>query len=91
MRFHSVSNIDGTQLADLKRELNADTTLFIIRSDFRFGFWDWVGGRYSLWSAVGLSLALVVGMDVFKRILSGRSAYGRFRCGGARALSRAQG
>jgi len=120
MRFHSVSNIDGTQLADLKHELDAKTTLFVIcsktfttletmtnakearqwvvekldevavqyhfvaastnqeamdafgiRSDFRFGFWDWVGGRYSLWSAVGLSLALVVGMDVFKAILAG--------------------
>ena len=120
MRFHSVSNIDGTQLADLKQELDAETTLFVvcsktfttietmtnanaarewvvgqldelavqyhfvaastnhaamdefgIRADFRFGFWDWVGGRYSLWSAVGLSLALVVGMDVFKAMLSG--------------------
>ena len=120
MRFHSVSNIDGTQLADLKAELDVEKTLFVvcsktfttletmtnakaarqwvveqldevavqyhfvaastnheamddfgIRSDFRFGFWDWVGGRYSLWSAVGLSLALVVGMGVFQRILSG--------------------
>jgi len=120
MRFHSVSNIDGTQLADLKQELDPETTLFVvcsktfttietmtnakaardwvidkldelavqyhfvaastnheamdefgIRSDFRFGFWDWVGGRYSLWSAVGLSLALVVGMDVFKALLAG--------------------
>jgi glucose-6-phosphate isomerase len=44
---------------------------FGIRSDHRFEFWDWVGGRYSIWSAVGLSLALVVGMDVFKAILSG--------------------
>ena len=38
---------------------------------FRFGFWDWVGGRYSLWSAVGLSLALVIGMDSFRRLLAG--------------------
>jgi len=120
MRFHSVSNIDGTQLADLKQELDPNTTLFVIcsktfttqetmtnaraarqwvvdeldevavqyhfvaastnheamddfgiRTDYRFGFWDWVGGRYSLWSAVGLSLALVIGMDAFKGILSG--------------------
>lgn len=120
MRFHSVSNIDGTQLDDLKQELNPATTLFVIcsktfttletmtnaqaakdwiverlgnnavkyhfvaastnhaamddfgiHSDFRFGFWDWVGGRYSLWSAVGLSLALVIGMENFQRILSG--------------------
>nr|NIV45769.1 glucose-6-phosphate isomerase [Gammaproteobacteria bacterium] len=44
---------------------------FGIHPDYRFGFWDWVGGRYSLWSAVGLSLALVIGMDSFRRILAG--------------------
>jgi glucose-6-phosphate isomerase len=44
---------------------------FGINADFRFGFWDWVGGRYSLWSAVGLSLALVTGMEVFNRVLAG--------------------
>lgn len=36
-----------------------------------FGFWDWVGGRYSLWSAIGLSLALFVGMDRFEELLTG--------------------
>lgn len=120
MRFHSVSNIDGTQLADLREELEAETTLFVVCSktfttletmtnaqaarawmiaelgenavrqhfvaassnheamdafgiaqEFRFGFWDWVGGRYSLWSAVGLSLALVAGIDTFRRLLAG--------------------
>ena len=120
MRFHSVSNIDGTQLADLTKELNPRLTLFVICSksfttletltnakaarewivqslgsgavrhhfaaastnheamdqfgvnpDFRFGFWDWVGGRYSIWSAVGLSLALVIGMENFQAMLGG--------------------
>ena len=120
MRFHSASNIDGTQLADLTAELDPARTLFVIcsktfttletmtnaaaartwiverlgrdavekhfvaastnheamnefgiRPDYRFGFWDWVGGRYSLWSAVGLSLALVIGMDAFRRLLAG--------------------
>ncbi len=120
MRFHSVSNVDGTQLADLTEELAPETTLLVVCSktfttqetmtnamaarqwisgalgeravarhfaaastnhaamdefginpEFRFGFWDWVGGRYSLWSAVGLSLALVIGMDNFRRMLSG--------------------
>jgi glucose-6-phosphate isomerase len=120
MRFHSVSNVDGTQLADLKQELDPETTLFVIcsktfttletmtnanaarkwiverlgepavedhfvaastnhdamndfgiRQNYRFGFWDWVGGRYSLWSAVGLSLALVTGTDAFKALLAG--------------------
>ncbi|WP_231892494.1 glucose-6-phosphate isomerase [Woeseia oceani] len=120
LRFHAVSNIDGTQLADLHSELDPATTLFIVCSktfttletitnaqaarawvkdvlgeeavvrhfaaastnhaamdafgispEFRFGFWDWVGGRYSLWSAVGLSLALMVGIDHFKSVLAG--------------------
>ena len=120
MRFHNVSNIDGTQLADLQTELDPESTLFVICSktfttlethlnamvarnwlveklgedavgqhfvaastnhdamnafginkEYRFGFWDWVGGRYSLWSAVGLSLALVIGYKNFKRMLAG--------------------
>jgi len=36
-----------------------------------FGFWDWVGGRYSLWSAVGLTIALYIGMDHFEELLNG--------------------
>jgi len=36
-----------------------------------FGFWDWVGGRYSLWSAIGLPIALYVGMDEFEELLAG--------------------
>lgn len=36
-----------------------------------FGFWDWVGGRYSLWSAIGLSIGLHIGFDNFERLLSG--------------------
>ncbi|MBK8138821.1 MAG: glucose-6-phosphate isomerase [Chloroflexi bacterium] len=36
-----------------------------------FEFWDWVGGRYSLWSAIGLSIALAVGMDGFEQLLAG--------------------
>ncbi|HYE34702.1 glucose-6-phosphate isomerase [Methylocaldum sp.] len=36
-----------------------------------FEFWDWVGGRYSLWSAIGLPIALAVGMDAFEALLAG--------------------
>ncbi len=36
-----------------------------------FEFWDWVGGRYSLWSAIGLSIAIHLGMDVFEELLAG--------------------
>ncbi len=42
-----------------------------------FEFWDWVGGRYSLWSAVGLSVALAVGMDAFEALLDGGHAMDR--------------
>ncbi|MEO1037756.1 MAG: glucose-6-phosphate isomerase [Pseudomonadota bacterium] len=119
-RVHSVSNVDGTQLADLKQSLNPATTLFVICSktfttqetmsnaaearrwirrtlgdaavqrhfaaastnhaamdrfginpEYRFGFWDWVGGRYSIWSAVGLSVALAIGMKNFRELLDG--------------------
>jgi len=39
-----------------------------------FAFWDWVGGRYSLWSAIGLSIALAIGMDRFEELLEGAYA-----------------
>ena len=39
-----------------------------------FEFWDWVGGRYSLWSAIGLSIALTVGYDHFESLLKGAYA-----------------
>lgn len=44
---------------------------FGIDTDHMFEFWDWVGGRYSLWSAVGLLIALYVGMDNFEKLLAG--------------------
>jgi len=44
---------------------------FGIDTDHMFEFWDWVGGRYSLWSAVGLSIALYIGMKNFEKLLSG--------------------
>jgi glucose-6-phosphate isomerase len=44
---------------------------FGIDTQNMFGFWDWVGGRYSLWSAIGLSIALYVGMDRFEEMLAG--------------------
>lgn len=47
---------------------------FGIDPENMFGFWDWVGGRYSLWSAVGLSLALAIGFDNFEEFLDGGCA-----------------
>jgi glucose-6-phosphate isomerase len=44
---------------------------FGIDTENMFEFWDWVGGRYSLWSAIGLSIALYIGMDSFEELLKG--------------------
>ncbi len=46
---------------------------FGIGTDNIFPLWDWVGGRYSLWSAIGLPIALAVGMDKFRELLQGAS------------------
>lgn len=124
LRFHFVSNVDGTHLAEVLKRISADTALFLIASktfttletmanahsarawflrtggseaavakhfaaistnlaavtqfgiapENMFGFWDWVGGRYSLWSAIGLSIVLAVGMDRFEELLDGAHA-----------------
>ncbi|MCM2472659.1 glucose-6-phosphate isomerase [Rhizobium sp. CG5] len=47
---------------------------FGIPSDRIFGFWDWVGGRYSIWSAIGLPVMIAVGMDNFDQFLDGGHA-----------------
>ncbi|MFA6279505.1 MAG: glucose-6-phosphate isomerase [Bdellovibrionales bacterium] len=47
---------------------------FGIKADNMFAMWDWVGGRYSLWSAVGLSIALAVGWPAFRELLAGAAA-----------------
>ena len=51
-----------------------EVTRFGIDAANMFPFWDWVGGRYSLWSSVGLSIACVIGMDRFDELLSGAHA-----------------
>lgn len=125
LQYYFVSNIDGTSILDTLRQLDPETTLFIIASktfttqetlcnakaakdwllkkvanpseailrhfiavtakperalefgiaqDNIYPFWDWVGGRFSLWSAIGLSIALAIGMDNFKQFLAGACA-----------------
>ncbi|MBN2016746.1 MAG: glucose-6-phosphate isomerase [Candidatus Cloacimonetes bacterium] len=119
-----VSNVDGTHIAETLKNLNPETTLFMIASKTfttqetmtnaltartwflenaknedsikkhfiaistneegvkKFGidpqnmfrFWDWVGGRYSLWSAIGLSIACTIGYDNFEQLLKGAYA-----------------
>ncbi|MDQ3258689.1 MAG: glucose-6-phosphate isomerase [Acidobacteriota bacterium] len=121
LRVHFVSNIDGTHIVETLKDLQPETTLFIVASKTfttqetitnaqtakdwllktapdeavvakhfvalstnakevsKFGidtknmfeFWDWVGGRYSLWSAIGLSIAVYIGMDNFEELLDG--------------------
>jgi glucose-6-phosphate isomerase len=48
-----------------------EVEVFGIHPDNMFGFWDWVGGRYSLWSAIGLSIACYLGFDNFVELLAG--------------------
>jgi glucose-6-phosphate isomerase len=121
LTMHFVSNVDGTHISDVLKQLDPETTLFIIASktfttqetltnarsardwfvrqvgdeaaiakhfvaistntakvtefgidsDNMFEFWDWVGGRYSLCSAIGLSIAIAVGMENFEALLAG--------------------
>jgi glucose-6-phosphate isomerase len=49
----------------------AACTAFGIKPQNMFAFWDWVGGRYSLWSAIGLPIAIAIGFDQFAELLSG--------------------
>lgn len=51
-----------------------EVTKFGIDKANMFEFWDWVGGRYSLWSAIGLSIALTIGYDNFEELLKGAEA-----------------
>ncbi|MEJ2108496.1 MAG: glucose-6-phosphate isomerase [Acidobacteriota bacterium] len=124
LTLHYVSNVDGTHIAETLKDLNPETTLFMIASktfttqetmtnaftardwflahagdpgnisrhfiaistniekvkdfgihaDNMFEFWDWVGGRYSLWSAIGLSVACMTGFDRFEELLAGAHA-----------------
>ncbi len=63
---------------DINAHFVAATTNVAAAADFgihtTFGFWDWVGGRYSLWSAIGLSIALAIGATHFKALLAGAHA-----------------
>lgn len=117
---HFVSNVDGAHISDTLKNLDPETTLFIIASktfttietmtnaetaqkwlvkalgkaaiphhfcavstaldkvakfgiaaDRVFGFWDWVGGRYSLWSAIGLPIMIAIGPKRFREFLGG--------------------
>ncbi|MGB0134088.1 glucose-6-phosphate isomerase [Dokdonella sp.] len=63
---------------DIDRHFVATTTNASAAAEFgittTFGFWDWVGGRYSLWSAIGLPIALAIGEKHFRSLLAGAYA-----------------
>ena len=67
----------GAQIADVAKHFAALSTngsgvsAFGIDTKNMFEFWDWVGGRYSLWSAIGLSICLAIGYDKFEELLTG--------------------
>ena len=63
----------GSHFAAVSTAL-AKVASFGIAADRVFGFWDWVGGRYSLWSAIGLPLMLAMGVENFKAFLAGGHA-----------------
>ncbi|MFN0292843.1 glucose-6-phosphate isomerase [Pedobacter helvus] len=70
----------GASEADVAKHFAAlstnakDVAAFGIDTANMFEFWDWVGGRYSLWSAIGLSISLGIGFDNFKQLLAGAHA-----------------
>jgi glucose-6-phosphate isomerase len=68
----------GATEADIARHFVAVSTNADAVAEFgierMFGFWDWVGGRYSLWSAVGLSILLALGPEIFEELLGGAHA-----------------
>ncbi|KAF1024064.1 MAG: Glucose-6-phosphate isomerase [Paracidovorax wautersii] len=63
---------------DIARHFAALTTNVQAAADFgistTFGFWDWVGGRYSLWSSIGLPIAIAIGAQRFDEFLAGAAA-----------------
>jgi glucose-6-phosphate isomerase len=63
---------------DIARHFVATTTNVKAAAEFgitdTFGFWDWVGGRYSLWSVIGLPIALAIGAVAFRDLLAGAQA-----------------
>ena len=71
----------GMAEADIAHHFVATTTNVHAAAQFgidaTFGFWDWVGGRYSLWSAIGLPIAIAVGATQFRELLAGAHAMDR--------------
>ncbi|WP_309085928.1 glucose-6-phosphate isomerase [Chelativorans sp.] len=73
---HLGSGAVGAHFAAVSTALDK-VAAFGIGADRIFGFWDWVGGRYSLWSAIGLPIMIAIGPENFRRFLAGAEAMDR--------------
>jgi glucose-6-phosphate isomerase len=73
-----LANVEAAGAADIARHFVATSSNTAAAAAFgidtAFGFWDWVGGRYSLWSVIGLPIAIAVGADNFRALLAGAHA-----------------
>lgn len=72
----AVGDNAGRHMAAVSSNI-AGAAAFGIDADRVFGFWDWVGGRYSIWSAIGLPVAIGVGADRFRAFLEGAASMDR--------------
>ncbi|KAF9240429.1 hypothetical protein BU15DRAFT_74022 [Melanogaster broomeanus] len=71
LNAYFLSNVDGTHFAETFAECDPERPLFIVAEANMFQFWEWVGVRYSLWSAIGLSIVLCIGYDNFESLWKG--------------------
>lgn len=75
----SLGDAVGQHMAAVSTNLDA-VSEFGITPERVFGFWDWVGGRYSVWSSVGLPLAIAIGEEAFRAFLNGARAMDQHFC-----------
>lgn len=76
VKYLGADEIVGKHFVAVSTNLT-ETSKFGINPENVFEFWDWVGGRYSLWSAIGLPIALYIGINNFERLLAGAHAMDR--------------
>ena len=77
INWFKAKNLTSSQIQNSLFAITSNTKAaesFGIQKENIYPFWDWVGGRFSVWSAVGLPIALQYGFDIFKQLLSGANA-----------------
>ena len=86
INWFKAKNLTSSQIQNSLFAITSNTKAaesFGIQKENIFPFWDWVGGRFSVWSAVGLPIALQYGFDTFKQLLSGANAMDQHFAGAA--------